>query len=87
MAPVFCLAATEARLIPPRSSSSTTRNIGMMTMMRMAIRHSMRNITASAPTMVMTEMVRSSGPWWASSVSSNRSVVRRLISCPVRLRS
>ena len=42
-------------------------------------------MTISAPIMVTTEVSRSSGPWWASSVSSNRSVVRRLISWPVRL--
>ena len=62
MAPVFCLAATEARLMPPRSSISTTRNTGMMAMTISAMRHSMLNITASAPTMVISEMVRSSGP-------------------------
>ena len=37
-------------------------------------------ITTSAPIMVSTEVSRSSGPWWASSVSSNRSEVSRLMS-------
>ena len=87
MAPVFCLAAVEARLIPPRSSISSTRNSGMMAITISAMRHSMANITASAPTMVIMEITRSSGPWCASSVSSKRSVVSLLISWPVRLRS
>ena len=43
-------------------------------------RHWMENITARAPMMVTREMNRSSGPWWASSVISKRSVVMRLIS-------
>ena len=35
--------------------------------------------------MVKPEMSMSSGPWWASSVISKRSLVMRLISAPVRL--
>ena len=50
-------------------------------------RHWMENIMPSAPTMVTPEIKISSGPWWASSVISKRSAVRRLMSCPVRLRS
>ena len=49
--------------------------------------HWMATIMHSAPMRVTAEMNRSSGPWWASSVISNRSVVARLMSCPVRFLS
>ena len=62
-------------------------NTGIMTATTSASRHSIVAMTVSAPTMVTSEMNRSSGPWWASSVISKRSVVMRLISWPVRLRS
>ena len=50
-----------------------------------ARRHSIVNMTASAPIMVSPEISMSSGPWCDSSVISNRSFVMRLISTPVRL--
>ena len=87
MAPVFCLAARDAWDIWRRRYITTSRNTGMMQHTTRASRHWMENITARAPMMVTREMNRSSGPWWASSVSSNRSVVRRLISWPVRFLS
>ena len=45
------------------------------------------NIRMIAPTIVSVHMRMFSGPWGASSVISNRSLVRRLITVPVRLRS
>ena len=63
----------------------TAMNTGRMHATTSASRHSMENRMASAPTIVSVEMSRSSGPWCASSVISNRSVVRRLMSWPVRL--
>ena len=65
----------------------TARKMGRITATTSASRHSMVNMTMSAPAMVMAEVSRSSGPWWASSVSSKRSLVRRLMSWAVRLRS
>ena len=41
----------------------------------------------SAPTMVREQMMMFSGPWWASSVTSNRSLTTRLSSTPVRFLS
>ena len=52
-----------------------------------ASRHWIEYMMTSAPMMVRVEMKMSSGPWCASSVMSKRSLVRRLISCPVRFRS
>ena len=49
-----------------------------------ASRHCSVNITISEPVSVITEMNRSSGPWCASSTTSNRSPTTRLISEPVR---
>ena len=76
-----------AALIWRRRYMTTTMKMGMMRLTTSARRHWMENMTIRAPTMVTAEMNRSSGPWWASSVTSNRSEVRRLISWPVRLRS
>ena len=84
MAPVFCLTAREARIMLPRMAISTPRNTGTITATTRASCHWMVNMTISAPTMVTAEMNRSSGPWWASSVISKRSLVKRLISWPVR---
>ena len=47
----------------------------------------MRQRTMNAPASVTNEMNRSSGPWCASSVMSNRSVVTRDMSRPVRFLS
>ena len=49
--------------------------------------HLMRHRTMNAPSSVTNEMNRSSGPWCASSVTSNRSVVTRDMSNPVRFLS
>ena len=49
--------------------------------------HWMVSMMQKAPRMVTEEMKRSSGPWWASSVISNRSPVTRLMSWPVRFLS
>ena len=85
--PVFCLAAREAALICFLRRSAASSSTGSITSSTSTSSHRMQNITTSAPTMVTREMNRSSGPWWASSVTSNRSLVRRLISCPVRFLS
>ena len=87
MTPVFCLAAREAALIWRRRYMTTTMKMGMMRLTTSARRHWMENMTIRAPTMVTAEMNRSSGPWWASSVISNRSPVTRLMSWPVRFLS
>ena len=70
-----------------RMEKATIRKTGIISATTIASSHRMDTMTTSAPTMVSREVSRSSGPWWASSVRSNRSEVRRLISCPVRLRS
>lgn len=49
--------------------------------------HWMVSRMMNAPTSVTREMNRSSGPWWASSTTSNRSLTTRDISCPVRFLS
>ena len=87
MWPIFSFAAADARPIRPRMAIATVRNTGMVSATITASCQRMDAITMSAPRMVSTEVIRSSGPWWASSVSSNRSEVSRAISLPVRLRS
>ena len=87
MAAVLALTFLETALIFRRRMVTTTTKMGRITQTTRASRHSIENITMRAPTMVSTEMIRSSGPWWASSVTSKRSLVSRLISWPVRLRS
>ena len=87
MVPVFCLAARDAALICRRRRSATASSTGSRSSSTSASSQRRQNITTSAPRMVTAEMNRSSGPWCASSVSSNRSLVNRLISWPVRLRS
>ena len=84
---VRALTFLETALIFRRRRMSTSRRMGRMITMTSASRHSIENITISEPMMVSMEMIRSSGPWCASSVISNRSLVRRLMSWPVRLRS
>ena len=87
MAPVFCLAARLARPMLRRRCITVSTNTGRITLTTSAMRHWIVNITASAPAIVTIEIKRSSGPWCASSVSSKRSVVRRLMSWPVRFLS
>ena len=87
MTAVFFLTRREAVRMALRREKLTRMNTGIITATTSVSRHSIVAMTASAPTMVTNEMNRSSGPWWASSVISNRSVVIRLMSWPVRLRS
>ena len=87
MVAVRCFTLIEASCMDLRHFHTTRKNTGMMQAITRASCHWMVNMMASAPTMVTPEMKMSSGPWWASSVMSNRSAVRRLISWPVRLRS
>ena len=85
MAAVFCFSPREAAVILLRRDMMTAMNTGRMHATTSASRHSMENRMASAPTIVSVEMSRSSGPWWASSVISKRSLVSLLMSWPVRL--
>ena len=85
MAAVRFFTPRETLLIFRRRVMTTISRIGRMMHTTRASRHSIVNMTASAPTIVSREIIRSSGPWCASSVISNRSVVRRLMSWPVRL--
>ena len=80
IAPVFFFTRREASRIALRRETMIAINTGIMTATTSASRHSIVAMTVSAPTMVTSEMNRSSGPWWASSVISKRSVVMRLIS-------
>ena len=84
MCPVFSLATAEAWAIRRRMVMATARNTGMVRATTSASCQRMEAITARAPKMVRALVSRSSGPWWASSVSSNRSVVSRDMSLPVR---
>ena len=87
MAAVRCLTILEARPILRRRRITTERQIGKVIATTRASFHWTVNIMIIAPMTVRMEVTRSSGPWWASSVISNRSEVRRLIIWPVRLRS
>ena len=87
MVAVFCFTRAEASCMDFRQRHTTSKKMGRMTAMISASRHWIVNMMTRAPTMVTPEMKMSSGPWWASSVISNKSAVSRLISCPVRLRS
>ena len=80
MCPTRCLTLREAAPICRLRASTVTRNTGSRMHTTSASRHSVRNMMIKAPTIVTNEMKRSSGPWWASSVISNRSLVRRLMS-------
>ena len=82
-----CLTAREERIIAPRRMATNTTISGTETSSTSASTGSMENRTMNAPTSVTKEMNRSSGPWCANSVMSNRSVVTRDISRPVRFLS
>ena len=82
---VFRLTSRFAFFILTRRERVNATSIGSVTASTRARRHSIVNITASAPIMVRPEISISSGPWWASSVISKRSLVMRLMSAPVRL--
>ena len=86
-APVFCFTPTETLPREDRMDIMTNRKMGTRMPTTRASSQRMVAMTTSAPMMVTEEVSTSSGPWWASSVSSNRSVVRRLISWPVRFLS
>ena len=87
MTAVFCFTAAEAALMDRRQDQTTAKNTGTMQVITRASRHWMVNMMRRDPTMVTPEMKISSGPWWASSVMSKRSAVRRLMSWPVRFLS
>ena len=84
---VLRLTSTFARLMLPRCDSVNHRPSGRITVSTSASRHSIVNITASAPRIVSAQISMFSGPWCASSVTSNRSLVMWLISAPVRFLS
>ena len=81
------ITAAEAALMDRRQDQTTAKNTGTMQVITRASRHWMVNMMRRDPTMVTPEMKISSGPWWASSVMSKRSAVRRLMSWPVRFLS
>ena len=81
------LTSLDARIIARRLEVMNSRISGTTQMSTSARLRWMRQSTVKAPSSVTTEMNRSSGPWCASSVTSNRSLVTRLISWPVLLRS
>ncbi len=87
MTAVFCFTWRDASLMDWRHIHTTTKKTGRMAAITSASRHWMLNMMARAPMMVTPEIKMSSGPWWASSVISNSSLVSRLIRAPVRLRS
>ena len=68
MAAVRFFTPRETLLIFRRRVMTTISRIGRMTHTTRASRHSIVNMTASAPTIVSREIIRSSGPWCASSV-------------------
>ena len=76
--------SVEARIIRFRLTAVKRMNRGITAKTMRASCHRMVSMTQKAPRMVTEEMNRSSGPWWASSVISNRSPVTRLMSWPVR---
>ena len=87
MPAIFSLTCTEDCIMSLRQKITMHTKTGTMTSTTSARRHSTQNMTISAPMMVIVEIRRSSGPWCANSVISNRSPVSRFISLPVLLRS
>ncbi len=84
---MFCFTRTDARTIRRRWMTVKITKMGTMANTMRASFHWMVSIRQKAPMRVTAEMNRSSGPWWASSVISKRSLVARLMSCPVRFLS
>ena len=82
---VFLRSSTLARRILTRWRAVNHMHSGSVTSSTAASSHRIVNITASAPMIVSVQMMMFSGPWWASSVISNRSFVTRESSTPVRL--
>ena len=62
MTPTFCLTRREARPIARRRDMMTNTATGMSTQTTSASRHSIVNMTMSAPVIVTMAMNRSSGP-------------------------
>ena len=84
MSAVRLLTSLEVESIRRRLEMTNHRIRGSSTMMTRASFQLSESMSKNAPTMVRMEINRSSGPWWASSEISNRSVVTRLMSWPVR---
>ncbi len=87
MPAMVCFCRTDAFIMRRRWMMVKPTKMGTTANTTRASFHWMRIIMQNAPVRVTAEMNRSSGPWWASSVISNRSVVARLISWPVRFLS
>ena len=87
MPAMVCFCRTEAAIIRLRWMMVNTTKMGTMANRMRASFHWMVSMTQNAPMRVTVEINRSSGPWWASSVISNRSLVARLMSWPVRFLS
>ena len=69
----------EALTIFRRWKMVNSTNTGTTANTMRASFHWMVHMSTKAPPKVTTEMNKSSGPWWDSSVISNRSLVARLI--------
>ena len=81
------LTSVEASIIRLRETAVKITKTGITANTTRASCQRMVSMMQNAPRMVTVEMNRSSGPWWASSVISNRSPVTRLMSWPVRFLS
>ena len=82
---VFLRSSTLACFMRTRWRAVNHRHGGRITSSVSASSQRMVNMTISAPTSVTVQMMMFSGPWWASSVMSKRSLVTRESSAPVRL--
>ena len=87
MRAVFRLTSTLARRMRKRWLSVNQTPSGNATVSTRASCHWMKNIMMSAPMMLREQISTFSGPWWASSVTSKRSLTTRLSSTPVRFLS
>ena len=87
MSAVLRLTSTLARFMRRRCESVNHRHSGRITASASASSQRIVKSTISAPRIVSVQITMFSGPWWASSVTSKRSEVMRLISTPVRFLS
>ena len=84
ISPVFFFTSLFAFCIRRRSRMEKARQKGRISTSTMVSFQLMVKRTIRAPAMVMTQVRMFSGPWWASSTISNRSLAIRVIRTPVR---
>ena len=87
MTPILRLTSMFASFIFTRHLSVNHRHSGSSTARTSVSCQFIVNMMSIEPTIVSAQMMMFSGPWWASSVISNRSPVSRLTSVPVRFLS